>query len=591
MKQCRIGVVGVGRGSMMWKYCQDADNAKIVAICDHWKEGLEKAQKDINSDSITYYTDYQEFLRHDMDAVLLANYANEHAPFAIAAMKAGKDVISEVLPAQNMAQAVALIECVEETGRRYCYAENYCFMGGPRIMREKYRQGLLGSFEYGEGEYMHNCESIWPQITHGDPDHWRNNMTAFFYCTHSLGPLLHITGLRPISVVGIECPFNERMARMGARHGSTAIELVTLENGAAVKSLHGIGCSRNSIWYSIYGSKGRMETAREDAEAGDVSMIYENLDECEGDNKNHPIGYRIDDELARKGARHGHGGSDYICLYHAIDYINGNDQADIVDVYEALDMWMPGFFAYLSVLNGGVAQKIPNLRNKEEREPYRHDLRCTDEKTAKDQLLPSYSRGNPTVDPAIYEQCRKKWEEMNRPKPQLIMRWQNDGKPESDPQMPAGITLETFAARPTALEDWLDIIQHGLSAKRENEQYYQKTMIEWPGYQDHMCYFLVKDGQAAATITVICHTEKQEGYIHMVACKPEFRGQGLGNLMNKIAVNVLKKEGMQTAYLTTDDWRLPAIKSYLRSGFVPDQSTDDFEKRWQEIFKKIEKTT
>ncbi|MBR6767835.1 MAG: Gfo/Idh/MocA family oxidoreductase, partial [Clostridia bacterium] len=234
MKKLRIGVIGVGRGMMMHKYCQDAENAEIVAICDKWTDGLEKAKESIGNDAVAYYTDYDTFLRHDMDAVLLANYATEHAPFAIKAMRAGKDVISEVLPVQTMQEAVELIECVEETGRKYCFAENYCYMGGPREMRRKYLSGELGRFEYGEGEYMHNCESIWPNITHGEPDHWRNNISAFFYCTHSLGPLIHITGLRPISVVGIECPFNERMARMGAKAGHTAIEIVTLENGAVV---------------------------------------------------------------------------------------------------------------------------------------------------------------------------------------------------------------------------------------------------------------------------------------------------------------------------------------------------------------------
>ena len=413
MKKCRIGVVGVGRGSMMWKYCQDAENAQIVAICDKWEEGLEKAKAQINSDSVTYYTSYEEFLKHDMDAVLLANYATEHAPFAIAAMKSGKDVISEVLPAQNMAEAIQLIECVEETGRKYCYAENYCFMGGPREMRQKYLDGSLGAFEYGEGEYMHNCEPIWAKITYGEPDHWRNNISAFFYCTHSVGPLLHITGMRPISVVGFECPFNERMARMGAKAGSIAIEMVTLENGAIVKSLHGLGCSRDSIWYSVYGSKGRMETAREDAECGKMNRVYENLDAFNGENNNHPTSHMAEDALSQKGAKHGHGGSDYICLYHAIEYLNGNKDADIVDVYEAVDMWLCGHFGYLSVLEGGGVQKIPNLRSKLEREAYRNDLRCT-LPAAGDQQLPSYSKGNPDIDPAIYDMWKEKWEEYQR---------------------------------------------------------------------------------------------------------------------------------------------------------------------------------
>ena len=410
MKKCKIGVIGVGRGSMMWKYCKDAENAEIVAICDKWAEGLEKAKTQIASDSVTYYTDYDEFLKHDMDAVLLANYATEHAPFAIKAMQAGKDVISEVLPAKNMAEAVALIECVEKTGRKYCYAENYCFMGGPREMRKRLKDGTLGAFEYAEGEYMHNCEPIWADITYGEPDHWRCNISAFFYCTHSAGPLLHMSGLRPVSVVGFECPYNARTARMGAKAGSIAVEMITLENGAVVKSLHGLGCSKDSIWYTVYGSKGRMETAREDAEAGGVSMVYENIDDYEGQNRNKPAGHMVNDELAVKGAAHGHGGSDYICLYNAIEHLNGNPDAEIVDVYEAVDMWMCGQFAYFSVLNGGGVQRIPNLREAAERDAWRNDRRCT-VGVEGDDLLPSYSKGNPEVDASVYAGWKKKWDE------------------------------------------------------------------------------------------------------------------------------------------------------------------------------------
>ena len=141
MRKCRIGVVGIGRGSMMWNYCKDADNAELVAICDKWEQGLENVKKELGTGGISYYTDYDEFLKHDMDAVMLANYATEHAPFAIKAMEAGKSVISEVLPCQTMAEAVALIECTVRTGKTYCYAENYCFMGAPREIRKKYKEG------------------------------------------------------------------------------------------------------------------------------------------------------------------------------------------------------------------------------------------------------------------------------------------------------------------------------------------------------------------------------------------------------------------------------------------------------------------
>ena len=228
MEKVRVGVLGAGRGETMIKYCAKATNAELVAVCDKTPYFLEGVKAKLGTDGISYYSDFEEFLKHDMDAVVLANYATEHVPFAIRCMEAGKHVMSEVLPCQTMKEAVELVEAVERTGKVYAYAENYCFMGAPREMRKLYREGKLGQFEYGEGEYFHNCEPIWEKITQGNPDHWRMNMSAMYYCTHSIGPLLHITGLRPVRVTGFELPFNKRMERMGAKAGLGGIEMIEL---------------------------------------------------------------------------------------------------------------------------------------------------------------------------------------------------------------------------------------------------------------------------------------------------------------------------------------------------------------------------
>ena len=75
----------------------------------------------------------------------------------------------------------------------------------------------------------------------------------------------------------------------------------------------------------------------------------------------------------------------------------------------------------------------------------------------------------------------------------------------------------------------------------------------------------------------------------MVATKTEARGKGIGNLMSFFAVKILKEKGMETVYITTDDFRIPAIKTYLKCGFYPDVSTDDFKLRWENINKIISK--
>ena len=224
------------------------------------------------------------------------------------------------------------------------------------------------------------------------------------YHQQVLDPLRPWEG-RTAQLTGVD---DARMARCGAKAGACGIEMITLENGAILKSIHG-NAARNSVGYSIYGSKGRMESAREDAQNGDFTRIYRNCDEYEGQNNGEVVTYEPTDDLAEKAKAFGHGSSDFYTMYNFIEKIRGNQNADVIGVYEALDMFLPGMFAYRSVLNGGIPMEIPNLRNKAERDLWRHDTMCTDPKVAGDQLIPSYSKGNPDIEEAIYAGIRDAW--------------------------------------------------------------------------------------------------------------------------------------------------------------------------------------
>lgn len=409
MKKVKVGVLGGYRGSSMINYCKIASNAEVVAICDKSAEVLDAQRANAEGLNITFYDNFDEFIQHDMDAVVLANYANEHAPFAIKALKRGLHVFSEVLPVQTMKEAVELIEAVEETGKIYAYGENYCYMQAPYEMSKLYKEGKIGEFEYGECEYIHNCESIWPEITYGEREHWRNNMYSTFYCTHSLGPIIHTTGLRPVSVVGFEGTKNERNLRKGSKGGQFGIEMVTLENGGIIKSIHG-GLYKNSIWYSMYGSKGRMECGREDAEDGHIDKIYVNCDEASGAYDTGKLeSYNPKISAVPDVDGFAHGGSDFYSMYFFIEKILGDNNADIIDVYQAMDMFLPGMFAFRSVLKGNIPMEIPNLRDKSVREHWRNDTACTDPKVAGDMLLPTFSKGTPDIDDGVYEHMKELW--------------------------------------------------------------------------------------------------------------------------------------------------------------------------------------
>lgn len=409
----KVGVFGARRGMTMISVLAHHPDAELVAICDqfdHLLKDCEKVARETNS-KIALYKDFDEFFNHDMDAVVLANYATEHAPYAVKLLRSGRHVLSEVLPVQTLSEAVSLVEAVEESGKIYSYAENYCYFPGTAEMKRLYRQGEIGEFMHGEGEYVHDCESIWPRITYGDKNHWRNNMYSTFYCTHSIGPLLTITGTRPVRVVGFETPNVENLAKLGYKGGTSGMIVMQMDNGATVKSLHGnLKREPGSIWYSVYGKKGMMETDRWHEGIARINVFREGDSLTETESSYRPKS-RIQSELAAKTA--GHGGSDFYTVHYFLEKILGRpDGEEAIDVYQALDMGLPGILAYRSIVNGNIPLVVPDFRDPKAREAYRNDRWCTDPKVAGADLAPNCSFGSPDIPDSVYEEVKKSWEKM-----------------------------------------------------------------------------------------------------------------------------------------------------------------------------------
>lgn len=409
-KKLRIGVFGGARGSTMINVLLHHPDAELVAVCDKYQPLLDQAGQKANECGINIelFNNFDDFIEYDMDAVVLANYANEHAPYAIRALRRGRHVLSEVLPCETMAQAVELIETVEETGLVYAYAENYCYMKHTFEMWQRYKTGELGEAMYGEGEYIHDCSSIWPQITYGERDHWRNRMHPNFYCTHSIGPLLMMTGLRPVKVVGFEVKPSEDLLALGDWRGA-GIEMVTLENGAVMKSIHGdLKREPGSINYELYCKKGMMESGRLEP-ASTLNVYKESERRCVGSWEKYEPEARIAAESA--SAYQSHGGSDFYPTHFFIERILGRPDGEwSIDVYDAVNMGICGLLAYRSVLAGNISIDIPDLRDKSQRDRFRNDNACTNPSVAGDQLLPISSYGEPEIPDEVYTKVRELWQ-------------------------------------------------------------------------------------------------------------------------------------------------------------------------------------
>ncbi|MBE6585480.1 MAG: GNAT family N-acetyltransferase [Ruminococcaceae bacterium] len=153
--------------------------------------------------------------------------------------------------------------------------------------------------------------------------------------------------------------------------------------------------------------------------------------------------------------------------------------------------------------------------------------------------------------------------------------------------LPEGYRYEYFTGSTEEIWDWIIICRHGLLPPDAGEDCFKSTILEYPDLVPEKDLFFVVDlnGCRVATSASVCHQNK-EGYLHMVAALPGYRGQGIGHAMLSHALCMMEERGCTHAVLTTDDFRLPAIKTYLDAGFRPVLYHDpdsDMRARWDGV--------
>ena len=370
MQKIRVGVVGVGRGSGFARSAGPFVGMELAALCDTWEERLQKLGGELG---VSAYTDYDKFLEHDMDAVILANFFHQHAPFAIKALEAGKHVMSETSACFTLAEGVALVEAVEKSGRIYMFSENYPYMLFNQEMRRLYQSGMVGEFKYGEGEYVHPIDPDYYNRISPGINHWRNWIPATYYNTHALGPVMFITDTIPVKVNGFVIPYDpdDRMlcGLTAKRSDMASAILVRMDNGATVKLLQ-VSLRGEGIWVRIHGNKGAMENLRH----GDRQMVYVRrspFDTPEGEESVQTYKPEFPKQHSR-ALEAGHGGGDYFVIHNFAEAIRKNEQP-YLDVYRGVAMSVVGILAYRSALQDSNTVDIPDFHNAEERKKYADD--------------------------------------------------------------------------------------------------------------------------------------------------------------------------------------------------------------------------
>lgn len=375
MKKIRIGVFGAGRGAGLAKDFM-LSGCEIVAICDFNKERRDQALAKLGTD-IAVYEDFDSFIEHDMDAVILANYFHEHAPYAIKCFEKGIHVYSECISNGTMAEGVELIRAFEKSNSIYLLAENYPQMTFNKEMQKVCKNGTLGKILYAEGEYNHPSnpyDTSFQKTYVYFEGHWRNYAPRTYYITHSLGPVMRATGATPkkVTAYSIFAPI-EGDVPTARRDGDRASIITTLNDDGSVFRITGcaaFGAHSNS--YRICGTKGQIENLRG---MGDKVMLrYNDWDIPEGMQEINLYTPELSDEDAELVKLSGHGGSDFFTVKMFVDCIKENKQPEHpFDVYSAVNMSSVAILAHRSVLDGGKPYDIPDFHLEENRKLYEND--------------------------------------------------------------------------------------------------------------------------------------------------------------------------------------------------------------------------
>jgi len=376
MKKIKIGVMGsdvrakdIARDALL-------NDCELVAICECNVKKHEEIRKKFG-ETVTVYEKFDDFVEHDLDGIVLANFFHEHAPYAIKCFEKGIHVYSECISNGTMAEGVELVRAFEKSNCIYMLAENYPFMKFNREIKRVCDGGSLGKILYAEGEYNHpfNPYSTWAlnRLTPFEK-HWRNFTPRSYYITHSLGPVMWATGATPKKVTSFSvfAPLPDDAPT--AKFAADRVANITTQNDDGsifrITGCAGYGAEHNS--YRVCGTNGQIENLR--GMGNNVMLRYNKWSKPEDKDEINLYEPEWNHEQENLIVKTGHGGGDFLAFKMFVDCIRENKQPEHpFDIYSATVMSSVAILAHRSMLEGGKPYDIPDFRKEEDRKLWEND--------------------------------------------------------------------------------------------------------------------------------------------------------------------------------------------------------------------------
>ncbi|MBN2452073.1 MAG: GNAT family N-acetyltransferase, partial [Lentisphaeria bacterium] len=154
------------------------------------------------------------------------------------------------------------------------------------------------------------------------------------------------------------------------------------------------------------------------------------------------------------------------------------------------------------------------------------------------------------------------------------------------PALPEGCRLRCW--QPGDGGHWQRIVAASFGAEPARFCF-DRVMRSSPAFRPERVLFLEVDGTPVATASAWYDPAimPAAGTVHYVGVEPGHQGRHLGYWVTLATLWRMQEEGRRRATLTTDDFRLAAIRTYLRLGFEPLPVHENQRRRWAEVFEAL----
>ncbi len=149
-ERLNLAAIGIGgRMHEMFPFWLGNKQSQIVAVCDCWKERLERGRTIVNShyknnDCAVYAHIPDVLARNDIDGVVIATGDRMHTVASIMAAKAGKDVYCEKPHSMTIEEGRALVNTCERFGTIYQCGHQRRSTDEYQFLVEVVKRGLIG---------------------------------------------------------------------------------------------------------------------------------------------------------------------------------------------------------------------------------------------------------------------------------------------------------------------------------------------------------------------------------------------------------------------------------------------------------------